>query len=58
MNGRRTSPQDGENLGKKVRVIQIRVTDEHKRLFAAQATREGLSLSSWMLRVALASVEK
>jgi uncharacterized protein (DUF1778 family) len=54
MNTRRVPGADQ----RKIRVIQVRVTDEHKRLFATQATREGLSLSSWILRAALASVEK
>lgn len=36
-------------------IVQLRVTDEHKRVLAEAARRRGLSLSSWMLTVALAA---
>jgi hypothetical protein len=42
---------------RKTAVIRIRVTEKHKRAFAAEARRSGLTTSSWMLSMCIKAIQ-
>ena len=43
--------------GEKDSRVEVRLSAEHKRIFKEAAEKEGISLSSWMVKAALKTVK-